>query len=438
MNKILKNICWLLFDKIFILILQFFIGVKVANYYGSESFGIYNYAVTIVTFSNIFFELFNNRVIKKYFTNNKFNFIVFNVNFFRNILAIFLFVITMILGKYTVTDNLFYYTLLLLCLDNILLVSTSGIENYFEYKLNSKNIVLINNFVKLISYLGQYIGIILNFSIIVVPITRCFGSIIRIIVLNYFYKKTYLNKEKIREKVDISLIKNIIKDSFYLWITYVAFIIYTQIDKVMLGKILGVKEVGVYSIAIQLTQFLGILIFPIQTSLFPKMLELYKNSNEEEYRKFYLLSNNMITQLYIFGYFISILCVKFLFLKIFSIEYIEVIELYNILGIVVVFKANGALQTGHMTIKNITKKSIYKTFLGLIINIILNSFLIRKYGMSGAATATLISQMTALFIVDFFIKEYKEQAFIQLKSFNSIYLIKNMGTILNKRGENYE
>lgn len=426
MNKILKNIYWLLFDKVFILILQFFIGVKVANYYGSESFGIYNYAVTIVTFSNIFFELFNNRVIKKYFTNNKFNFIVFNVNFFRNILAIFLFIITMILGKYTVTDKLFYYTLLLLCLDNILLVSTSGIENYFEYKLNSKNIVLINNFVKLISYLGQYIGIILNFSIIVVPITRCFGSVIRIIVLNYFYKKTYLNKEKIREKVDVSLIKNIIKDSFYLWITYVAFIIYTQIDKVMLGKILGVKEVGVYSIAIQLTQFLGILIFPIQTSLFPKMLELYKNSNEEEYRKFYLLSNSMITQLYIFGYFISILCVKFLFLKIFSIEYIEAIEIYNILGIVVVFKANGALQTGHMTIKNITKKSIYKTFLGLIINIILNSFLIRKYGMIGAATATLISQMTALFIVDFFIREYKEQAFIQLKSFNIIYLIKNL------------
>lgn len=77
MNKILKNISWLLFDKIFILILQFFIGVKVANYYGSESFGIYNYAVTIVTFSNIFFELFNNscsynKMFWKYYKNNGF------------------------------------------------------------------------------------------------------------------------------------------------------------------------------------------------------------------------------------------------------------------------------------------------------------------------------------------------------------------------------
>ena len=35
MSKIIKNIKWLFFDKVFILILQFFIGVKIANYYGS-------------------------------------------------------------------------------------------------------------------------------------------------------------------------------------------------------------------------------------------------------------------------------------------------------------------------------------------------------------------------------------------------------------------
>ena len=55
MNKIFKNICWLFFDRIFILILQFFIGVKIANYYGSDNFGMYNYAMSIVSFSSILF-----------------------------------------------------------------------------------------------------------------------------------------------------------------------------------------------------------------------------------------------------------------------------------------------------------------------------------------------------------------------------------------------
>ena len=97
-NKVLKNICWLLFDKVFILLLQFLIGVKIANYYGSESFGMYNYAMSIVAFSSILFELLNDRVIKKFFKEYKFANIVYNVNIFRNFMALLILIFTIILG----------------------------------------------------------------------------------------------------------------------------------------------------------------------------------------------------------------------------------------------------------------------------------------------------------------------------------------------------
>lgn len=421
MNKILKNISWLLFDKIFILILQFFIGVKVANYYGSESFGFYTYIVTIVSFSSILFEILNNGVIKKFFNNENFNYIIYNINFFRNILAIIIFAGTLISGKFLIEDKLFYYILVLLCFDNILTVSTVGIEIYFQYKLNSKNIVIVNNFIKLFSYIIQYLGMMLGYSIIMMPIIRCAGSIIRILALKYFYKRNYLKNRKLKEKLDTNLILKIIKESFYLWTSYVAFFIYTQIDKVMLGNYLGNKEVGIYSIAVQLTQILAILISPIQISLFPKMVNLYKKDNKKYYN-FYLIANTGITQLYLLACASSIIVVKILFPYIFSKEYFSAITVYSILTISIFFKANGALQTGHMTIKEITKKSCYKTFLGLFINIILNYFLIKKYGINGAAIATSITQCLALFIFDFFIKEYREQAIIQLKSFNPFNL----------------
>ena len=95
-HSILNNIKWLLFDKLLILILEFFIGVKVANYYGASSFGQYSYAISLVAFSNIFFELINSRVLKKYYTKNNFNILVFNVNFFKNSIAIILFFIPII------------------------------------------------------------------------------------------------------------------------------------------------------------------------------------------------------------------------------------------------------------------------------------------------------------------------------------------------------
>ena len=422
MNSILKNIFWIFFDKLFLAILQFFIGTKIANYYGSESFGIYNLAITIVAFSAIFFELLNERVIKKFFLNYKFYIIVYNINFFRNIVSIILFLLILIFGNYFIINKLFYYTLILLCFDNVLLTSTSGIEIYFNYKLNSKNIVILNNIIKLISYIAQYIGILLNYSIIVVPITRCLGSVIRIFVLKRMYQINYLNGKKYKLKIDISLLKKIHKESFYLWLGFIGSLIYTQMDKMMLGSIVGNRAVGVYSVAISLIQFLAIILFPIQVSVYPKMLELYKK-NRKEYYQFYLNCNIVITQFYLVTCIISIFIIKKFFLKVYSFEYKEAILIYSVMTMATFFRANGTLQTGHVTIRNIAKNTVYKTFSGLIINLILNYYFIKRIGTVGAALATVITSFITLFLLDFFIKEYNRHAIIQLKSLN-IFAIK--------------
>ncbi|WP_462422733.1 flippase [Fusobacterium pseudoperiodonticum] len=435
MNKILKNIGWLLFDKVFILILQFFIGVKIANYYGSDNFGMYNYAISIIAFSSILFELLNDRVIKKFFEDQKFSLVVFNVNIFRNFMAILILAFTIIVGFVLKLSALFYYTLIFLCIDNLLITSTQGIEIYFDYKLNSKNLVILNNIVKLLSYSLQYVFVILGYSILIIPIVRCLGSFIRLVILKYMYKVIYLKKEKIELNLNFILIKDIIKESFFLWLTFIGFLIYTQTDKIMLGSMLGNKEVGIYSIAGNLTQVLIILITPIQISIFPKMLELYRK-NYKEYCRFYFNVNFIITQSYLFLSVLSIIVVKILFLKIFSTEYILSIPTYAILTVSVFFRANGALQTTHVTIKNITKKIFYKTMVGSVVNIILNYIFIKTYGVIGAALSTSIAHFLTLFVMDFFIKEYREQAWIQLKSLNPCYFkcVLRSIQITNKEG----
>lgn len=431
-KKIINNIGWLIFDKIFILLLQFFVGVKIANYYGATLFGQYSYAISLVAFSNIFFELINSRVLKKYYTKNNFNILVFNTNFFKNSIAIILFFIPIIYKFFYKIDNILFYLLLLLCLDNILMTATSGIENFFEYKLEAKRIVISNNIVKIISYFLQYICMILNKGIIFIAIVRCIGSLIRVIILKYQYNSSYLGKlENKSVKLDIKLIVKIIDESKYLWFSFVSFLIYTQTDRLMINHYLGVEEVGVYTIGMQLSNILAILIGPIQNSLFPKFLELYRN-DYQKYYNFYKLTNTIITQFYLIITLISIIVVKYTFKYVYSSQYDGAILIYSILAFSVFIKANGSLQTSHMTIKNITKKSFYKTLVSLILNIILNILLIPKYGINGAAIATLITQFIALFLIDFFIKEYQEQAIIQLKSLNLIYLIKEIKKYLKK------
>lgn len=241
MKKLLFNILWLVFDKIFILLLQFFVGVKIANYYGATLFGQYSYAISLVAFSNIFFELINSRVLKKYYTKENFNILVFNTNFFKNSIAIILFFIPIIYKFFYKIDNTLFYLLILLCLDNILMTATSGIENFFEYKLEAKRIVISNNIVKIISYFLQYICMILNKGIIFIAIVRCIGSLVRVIILKHQYNSSYLGKlENKSVKLDIELIVKIIDESKYLWFSFVSFLIYTQTDRLMINHYLYV------------------------------------------------------------------------------------------------------------------------------------------------------------------------------------------------------
>ena len=416
-KKIIQNIYWLILDKLLVILLQFFVGVKIANYYGPNVYGEYSYAIAIIAFSPILLEIINGRVVKEFY-DEKFNNIVSTVTLFRELLTFILFLLVLISYPIFKENKMLYYILLLLLsFDNILLNMTVGIENYFEYKLFSKNIVISNNFIKIISYILQYIGMILGHSILLIPIIRILGSLIRVLILKKFYYKIF--KEKVQFRLDKKLIKKIIRNSFYLWLSTISLVIYTQIDKIMIGKILNISDVGVYNIALQLAGVLEILIGPFQNSIYPKLMEMYKK-NYSSYIKLYLKINTVFTQIYFLLTLISIAVVKWLFPYVYTKEYSSAILCYGILTISVFFKANGALQTGHMTLKRITKKSFYKTLFGLVLNIILNLTLIPKYGIYGAAIATSITQVFTIFIVDYFIKEYREQFFIQLKSFNPL------------------
>jgi O-antigen/teichoic acid export membrane protein len=195
-KKITQNIGWLMFDQFFILFLQFIVGIKVANYYGAELYGKYSYAMSLVGFSGIFFEILNSRVIKKYYTEENFDKIVYNITFFKNSIAILLFLVPIFLKVALEIDNTLFYLLIFMCLDNILSTTTFGIENFFEYKLESRRIVISNNIVKIISYSLQYICMLLKMGIIVIPIIRCIGSFIRMCLLKYQYKKYYLINRK--------------------------------------------------------------------------------------------------------------------------------------------------------------------------------------------------------------------------------------------------
>ena len=87
-----------------------------------------------------------------------------------------------------------------------------------------------------------------------------------------------------------------------------------------------------------------------------------------------------------------------------------------------VFVFLGSAFSRYLTVENLAKKAFYRTLLGVILNIVFNYILIPKYGINGAAIATLIGQFTANYVYDIFDKDLHYQ--LKMKTM-SIFPIHN-------------
>lgn len=67
--------------------------------------------------------------------------------------------------------------------------------------------------------------------------------------------------------------------------------------------------------------------------------------------------------------------------------------------------------------ENLQMLSFWRTFYGMVLNVILNFVFIPKYEIQGAAVATLSANLMAAFLFDFFNKKTNKVFYMKLKAF---------------------
>ena len=88
LKRILTNTGWMLFDKVFILILNLVVTVRIANYYGTLGYGTYQYAVSIVALFEVLVTFVDARVVKKRYTTENPDELVWNATITRMLFSI--------------------------------------------------------------------------------------------------------------------------------------------------------------------------------------------------------------------------------------------------------------------------------------------------------------------------------------------------------------
>lgn len=320
----------------------------------------------------------------------------------------------------------------------ILIVSSSAIfhsfsvvDYYFRAEVKAKysvyiflSTVLIVAIIKimLIIFEAQLIYFAIAFSVEFILAAAGF-------MIVYRFNKLKLSRWKFNKEIAVSLLK----DSWPLILSGLAISVYMKVDQVMIKNMLNSEEVGFYAAAVRLSEAWYFIPVALTSSLFPAIVNAKKVGEE-----FY---NNRIQKLYDILAWMAIAIA--LPVSIFSSDIIRIIfgnefnsaapvlTIYVWAGVAVFL---GVASNQYLANENYTKLSFFRTFIGMIFNVVLNFILIPEYGIVGAAVATLISYSVAVFSIILFPKT-KKQFFMMMKSLLFVNIISQSLKIRSKRND---
>ncbi len=410
--EISKNVIWLFLDKFIRLGIGLLVGVLIARYIGPELFGKWNYAIALIGLVSVFSTLGIDQVVVKDLLNKyESEHILLGTAFYLRLLGTFIssFIVVFIFLFFK-TDNFLFLISVLTAL-NLWFQTFDVIDLKNQSVLESKKTVVAKNsafvIISIIKLLLIYLKLPLLYFVFFSLIEFILGAII--LIFNYGFCNVKL------WRFNFAYSKSLLKNSWPLILSGIIIMLYMRIDQIMIGEMIGEKKLGYYSVSTKFTELWYFIPTAFATSFFPKLLEKF-NFEKENYPKLCLKLFKLVFvisfSIAVFFTFFSELIIKFLF----GIAYIQSVFTLQISIWTGIFVFLGVVASNMLLIENLNKHNLNKSIQGLLLNVFLNIFLIPKYGINGAAVATLISQFYASYFYFLLYKKTRHIFLLQTKS----------------------
>ena len=397
-KRYFKNTSWMLGGKLLQLIATFWVTAKVAKYLGPDQFGLWGYAQSV----GVLFIVLAGMGLKQIVSRNLVNHpeqekkILGTSIFLRLIGAISGLIIyslmTVFLGDSWVVMGLIY-----LVIGSAFFQVFEVFDFFFQGQVKAKFGVQIQFVSVIIFALIQLILIIIEAPLIWFGFAFFLRNIIVGVGLTWMYQVKTRNLFQLN--VDWAYGKELIRDSWPLIFSGMVVIIYMKVDQIMLMKMVSSQAVGYYTSALRFSEVWFFLGPVLARSLFPAIInakkrdqKLYRSRLQNYYNLSVWLALAISIPVALIGPWL--LRQEFLFGEAFTPSGpVLVIHVWSL-----VFVFLGIASSEHLAVENLQIVSLYRSIAGLIVNVLLNLWLISWIGIIGAAIATLFSQAVASYI----------------------------------------
>lgn len=418
-NKEAKNASWLIGGKIAQMVLSFFVSILTARYLGPGNYGIISYVNAYVAFFTSLCTLGINAVIIKDFVEKpqeqgKTIGTTLAMRFVSSFLSA-----VMIVCIVNVADRGEPTTIVVavLCSISLLFQVFDTFNYWFQSRYESK----VTSIATFIAYAATTLYRIVLLALQKDVVWFAFATAVDYMVLGaillYFYKKN----NGPRLSISIEKGKNLLGRSYHYILSGMMVAVYGQTDKFMLKQMLDETSVGFYSLASTVNLMWVFVLQAIIDSLNPTIMRLYEKNREQFNRK-----NRQLYAIVIYVSMAAAICfVLFapLIIKIlYGNAYMPAVGPLRIITWYTIFSYLGVARNAWIVCENQQKYLKYMYLSAAVINVVLNYFMIPIWGASGAAMASLLTEISTSIILPYFIKDMRPN----IKLIGEAFLLKGL------------
>lgn len=234
-----------------------------------------------------------------------------------------------------------------------------------------------------------------------------------------------------RKSVDVSqfrihkkLSSILMREGAPLMMSAVVVMLYLRVDQMIIANLMNNTSVGIYSAASRITEMFYALPVLISNSFFPKIVEYQAKISKQKHILAVLYATTLLSTIFIA--LVITLFSKTIILSLYGESYLESSKVLAVYAWSLVFM--GLLVSSSKYLLAIGRRDIIfkRDILGLGCNVLLNFWFIPKYGIIGAAWATLLSYSVSSYFSNLLFKGLRTMMKQQLTScFVVIGLMKN-------------
>jgi O-antigen/teichoic acid export membrane protein len=427
-NKYLKNTGWLMMARVGSLVIKILVGFCITNYLGKELNGILSYPTAFTTFfvaaAALGLDGFTTRELLRNPENrDQLLGTAFSLKLIGGFLIIpLIYIGYLLLNAYKPIETPLAY---------VLIVGLSGItqafyitDSYFQSKIQAKYVMRVQVFGNILSALIKllmiFLGLPLKWFVFALLLDSC------ILATGYVYFYQIRAGNIFKWAFNSVLARFLLKHSWPLAFSAILVSIYMKIDQLMVENYLGTGALGIYSTVVSLSESWYFIPVAIVSSVFPAIMNAKRDDKERYLRRLQNMYDLMVWMSLSVAIFMTFAS-PYIYRIVYKPEFWSGAHVLSIHVWAGIFVFLGTASSQYLIAEGYTKLAMTRTGMGALVNIVLNILWIPKYGIMGAALATLAAYFTSTFFI-LFIPKTRSQGIMMLKS---LFLITAFKKVFN-------